>query len=76
MQKIGSHKEEQQQTGKSFLHKESCGCYTKTRCSHFPEFASYSCLLHMEHIYISRDEMEMIDAKEVFLLIVVALSHA
>lgn len=30
----------------------------------------------MEHIYISRNEMEMIDAKEVFLLIVVALSHA
>lgn len=29
----------------------------------------------MKHIYISRDEMEMIDAKEVFLLIVVALSH-
>lgn len=28
------------------------------------------------NIYISRDEMEMVDAKEVFLLIVVALSHA
>lgn len=77
MQKSGSHKEEQQQTGESFspsLHKGSCGCHTKTRCSHFPAFASYSCLFHIQHVYISRDEMEMIDAKEVFLLIVVALT--
>lgn len=55
---------------------KSYGSYTKTCTAHFPAFASYSCLLHSKHVCISRDEMEMIDAKEVSLWIASALKHA